>query len=114
LQLNGPTGVKITPSKSGKVLIILTGNAALTSNSTMYAQLYYNTSVAAAFNVAITGFTPLGTNTIVAVNTQNRAFSFSSVLTSLTIGATYYFDLGIYSDSSTATVDNISISIVEL
>jgi len=117
LQLNGALGgVKITPSKSGKILIILTGDAVLTGFGTtaMYAQLYYNTSVASGFGVVTTGFTSLGSETVVAVNTQKRAFSLSSVLPTLTIGTTYYFDLGIYSDANTATVFNISVTIVEL
>jgi hypothetical protein len=115
LQLNGTTGVTITPSKSGKVLVILTGDGiAPSGNSNVYSQLYFNTTYASAHGVATTGFTPLGSNTIVAYNNQDRAFSLSSVVTGLTIGQTYYFDLAIYSDANTASISRISVSIVEL
>jgi hypothetical protein len=118
LKLNGGLGdVAITPSKSGKILVIVTGDGAMSNNNiNMYAQIYYNTSAAPAHgsDPLSASFTPVGTRTIVAYNSQPRSFSLSSVVTGLSIGTTYYFDLAIYSDSSTATASNINVSIVEL
>jgi len=107
--------VSITPSRSGKILVIINGNGVLSgSGEQMYARLYYNTSVASGHDVPPTGFTQLGSEIVVATNTQNRAFTISSVVTGLTIDTTYYFDLAIYSSGNTATASSISVSIVEL
>ncbi len=111
--MNGTTGVTITPQRSGVVLIILTGNAKNSNPGDVYAQLFYNTTYATAHDVDTVGFTPLGTEMLVADN-NTRAFSLSSVVSGLTLGTTYYFDLAIRNTSTTATISNISISIVEL
>ena len=113
LRINGATGAPITPSKSGKVLVIISGNAV---GNDMYVQMYYRvTNPAAAHGDATTGFTALGTNTYVSNSGTVRSFSLNSVVTGLTIGLTYYFDLAIYSSSSnTVTASNITVSIVEL
>jgi hypothetical protein len=108
----------ITPMKSGNILLIICGNMRNTANNGgVSATLRYGTGSAPANAAALTG-TAAGSS--VASGSANAAavnypFSVQAVITGLTLSTAYWLDLGVAAVSSgTASVNNISISAIEL
>ncbi|MFN8210522.1 MAG: hypothetical protein U0T33_06100 [Bacteroidales bacterium] len=110
--------VSFTPSSSGKVMIIVSGDIDNnTSNSGGQTQIRYGTGSAPANGNALTGTTAGGLVKLTSVAAAgNRRYPFSSnAIVSLTPGTTYWFDLGVQAlTNGTASVNDLSISIVEL
>jgi hypothetical protein len=111
----------ITPHGSGVVLIIVTGNMANTVLSGGdQAQIYYGTGTAPSNGNAITG-TAAGSKiaTVMANNENQWYFSLNAIVggggTPLTVGTKYWIDVSLAeTGSSTASINNVTISAVEL
>jgi hypothetical protein len=107
----------ITPTNSGKVLIIVSG---ILRNNTatdgINVQMAYGTGAAPANGDAATGTTT--GNLLHGLNEPDfnyYPFSVQSVVTGLTVSTAYWIDLQFNAiTAGTATVQDISVSIVEL
>lgn len=111
------SGWAITPVSSGKVLVIITGEATTaTAASATTVGGRYGTSTAPTNNAAVTGtafgakadftFTPVGTG-------LKTPFAFNEII-SLTAGTAYWFDLALASAANAASVSNLAISALEV
>ncbi len=105
----------ITPTISGKVMITISGDMKNgTNNGNSVTHIRYGTGTAPTNGNALTG-TVAGAlvNMTAAATNQRVPFSCNAIVT-LTVGTTYWIDLGLKAASGTAFVQNISISVVEL
>jgi hypothetical protein len=107
--------VAFTPTKSGKVLMIVSGdvdNATINRGSTF--QIRYGTGSAPANGAALTGTTAGGLKNFFQNNASVRVpFSLNSAPT-LTVGTTYWLDISLASvTSGTSRVRNLTVSIIE-
>ena len=111
-------GASITPTSSGTVLLIISGYANNShANDGDVIQIYMGTGTSPANNSALAG-TARGsqvTATLQTANTQNVPFSLNAVVTGLTVGVTYWIDLGLASTANTGTaaVAGLSVSAIE-
>lgn len=108
----------ITPSRSGKVLIQVSGdifNATAIADGGK-AQIRWGTGSAPTNGAALTGTTAGGLVQYIAATTAEKApFSLNAVVTGLTLGTAVWIDLGLAAiTGGTATVNDISISAIEL
>jgi hypothetical protein len=105
-------GATITPAKTGKLLIVLSGRAVPTVAYGSSVDLTYGTGAAPANGAAETGTTICGTPT---APTGTGMFSLNYILTGLTVGTTYWIDPATAISGSTGTIylDNLSLSIIE-
>ena len=114
----------ITPTGSGKVLIIISGTiveaTGTAAGTGVQYQLSYGTSTAPANAAALTG-TQVGTvqkylnpTTVVAADVA-VPFSIQAVVTGLTVGTAYWIDLAAESITTASYVgfSNVSISVIE-
>lgn len=106
----------ITPTRSGKVLIIITGATAHASGSVNTTiQIRYGTGTAPANAAAATGTTAGAA--LVTSNSNGgspESFSVNAVVTGLTLSTAYWIDLGVAVASGTAVIKTVSISAVEV
>lgn len=111
----------ITPTQTGRVLAIISGNM---SNSTAAAgdgcktQIRFGTGAAPANGAALTG-TAVGNivSMLLERATASDPFPFSvqAIVTGLTIGTTYWFDLSEAAVAAgTGILTNLSVSLIEL
>ncbi|WP_257164698.1 hypothetical protein [Bradyrhizobium sp. SRS-191] len=106
---------KITPSASGRVMVSFNFVNANTGVFTNTAQIKYGTGTAPSNNVASTG-TSLGTQKAVyePVATASLPVSMSGyVLTGLTVGTQYWFDVLFGTGGGTATMTSVDCSLME-
>lgn len=115
----------ITPHGSGIVLIIITGNMAVSPTTdngfTVSAQIRYGTGTAPANAAALTG-TAVGGNikTLMANGNNQWFFSLNAIVggggTPLTVGTNYWIDAAVAAPTGTVTasINNVVISAVEL
>ena len=110
----------ITPVSTGKILIIISGDIA---NDTIAdgaaVQIRYGTGTAPANADALTGTAVGGlvssTNPNIALATLTIPFSLNAVVTGLTLGTAYWIDTGLKAiTGGTATISNVSISVIEV
>ncbi len=114
----------ITPNKSGKVVLMISGNlisSVTTAGDGILAQLSYGTGAAPGSNAALAG-TQVGnileyTNpaTVVAADVFTP-FSMQVVVTGLTLGTAYWYDLAAkaVANASHIGLANLSVSAFEL
>ena len=114
----------ITPTKSGKVLLIISGyftSSVTTAGDGILAQLSYGTGAAPANAAAVTG-TQVGAvleymnpATVVAADVASP-FSIQAVVTGLTLGTPYWLDLAAkaVANASHVGIANPSVTAVEL
>src|SRR5439155_2819066 len=107
----------ITPNRTGNVLIIISGdifNNTINDGGTV--QIRTGTGTAPINGAALTGTVRGGTPaTTAAVGSEKSPFSVNAVVTGLTLGTAVWLDLGVAAViGGTATVENISISAVEV
>ena len=107
----------ITPKATGKLTIIISGNI---TNSTAAdggkCQIRYGTGTAPTNGATATGTIAGGTPSLTATvgNSDTIPFSCQAIVTGLTVGTTYWVDLGLAANTGgTTSVANISISIQE-
>lgn len=118
----GLAGV-ITPSKSGKIMIIVSGNilaSGIGGGSGAKTQIRYGTGTAPTNGAALTG-TAIGNisqivnPTLALLAPGSGNFTCNAIVSGLTLGTTYWLDQSLARvTSGTATITNISISVVEL
>ena len=110
----------ITPVSTGKILIVISGDIA---NDTIAdgaaVQIRYGTGTAPANADALTGTAVGGlvssTNPDIALATLNVPFSLNAIVTGLTPGTAYWIDTGLKAiTGGTATISNVSISVIEV
>jgi hypothetical protein len=106
----------ITPTGSGKILIIISGDLMMSGGGDEgRVQIRYGTGSAPANGAAATG-TAAGALQRSNPGTGNDPipFSVNAVVTGLTPSTAYWVDLTLQSSSGTATIKDVSISIVEV
>jgi hypothetical protein len=108
----------ITPGFSGRVLIIISGDIGNPSaNAGGNLQIRYGTGGNPANGAALTGTAVGGQISEISNSGVNRMpFSCNAIVSGLTIGTTYWVDIGQanYNSSGTVTITSVSISIMEL
>lgn len=111
----------ITPHKSGKIQIIVSGNIANnTSGDGAQTQIRYGTGTAPTNGAALTGTTAGAlakiVNSLLALLVPGSGnFTCNAIVSGLTLGTTYWVDLSLARiTGGTATISGISISIIEL
>jgi hypothetical protein len=108
------TSWTLTPNRSGKVLVIISGNAANSSNGGFTWQIRYGTGAAPGNNVALAGSAGSGTATNIPSVGIAVPFSAQFVATGLTLGTPYWFDLALAGlGSGTVSVTNLTVSALE-
>ena len=116
---SGMAGVALsfTPTKSGKVLILMIGDVSHdTATGTGIVSVRYGTGSAPATNAALTG-TVGGTSINFSRPTGTVfkvPFTVGGYVTGLTINTAYWLDLGLTAGGGTATVADAIINVVEL
>lgn len=106
----------LTPVFSGRIRIIVNGRTSNTfATGSTSVQAYYNTGTAPANGDAVTGtLSGRGANNVDVLGSTAQAFAFTTVVTGLTIGATYWFDLALSSaGGGTASVAGLTVSTEE-
>jgi len=108
----------ITPTTTGKVLILISGDIANSSNNLgAQVRIRFGTGTAPANGAALTGTSAGGLQKDSSGNGANTKvpFSVNAVVTGLTTGTTYWIDLELNNGGGgTASVFDISISALEL
>lgn len=107
----------ITPVKSGKILIIISGDTDNSTNSRgTVIGLRVGTGTPPVNGSSLTGTSYGGLKNFFQNNSVVRSpFTLNSIVSSLTIGNTYWVDISLAAvTSGTARVRNISVSITEL
>lgn len=108
----------MTPVRSGNILIIISGDIANnTSGSGGAVQLYYGTGTAPLNGATVTGAAAGGLVGVsrVAANNAYVPFSVNAIVSGLTPFTAYWIDLSMIAiTGGTASITNLSVSIVEL
>ncbi|MET4803985.1 hypothetical protein [Bradyrhizobium sp. LB11.1] len=100
---------------SGRVKLEFIGNASNTNSVVQdFISRRYGTGTAPLNGVALTGFV-LGTtvNVYFATGGEGTTFANSGIITGLTPGTIYWFNLGLGGTSGPASVNNIDCSAME-
>jgi len=115
----------LTPNGSGIFMIIISGSVQNTAGNNgplnnSKLQIYYGSGTAPANGAAVTG-TAIGTQMKQQShnNTNQMAWSMSAIVSGLSVGTAYWFDIGLVDVTAPAptgpvNLSNISISVVEL
>ena len=109
--------VAFTPSGSGRVLVLVTGNLTNSSSSaSMVAGPRFGTGTAPVNGAAVTG-TRFGANADQpfgdALPTVGQGFAFAAVLTLIPATA-YWFDMALSTSTNTGTLNSPGVTIAEL
>jgi hypothetical protein len=107
----------ITPTRSGTILVMISGDATVINGATGKLQLAYGTGSAPANAAAATGTVAGGL--VVLKNTGSSSANFPwalhAIVAGLTVGTAYWLDVQATAvASNTITPENISISVVEI
>lgn len=108
---------KITPVYSGRVWVQIFGN--ITNNTSANSATYssrYGTGVAPGNNTVSSGIGAIQQNSVTLTyptGGQNLAFNSSGILTGLTTGTAYWFDLTYTASANTTTLSNINCVVME-
>jgi hypothetical protein len=108
----------ITPAKTGRVLVLFTGNQLSSSASDGAAsQIRFGTGSAPANGAALTGTTagnPVATNSVTGP-TQSNPFSNVALLSGLTLNTAYWIDLAVNAiTGGTATPQSLTFVAIEV
>jgi len=109
----------ITPSGSGVFMVIISGDLINSNkNDGAYAEITYGTGTAPSNGAALTGTKVGSTLHLSAAGATNGSnpFSCSAIVSGLTVGTKYWFDLHLASTTGTGTASaaNLTVSIYEL
>ena len=107
----------ITPSNSGKILVIIAADGHASANGNFSYQIAYGTGTAPSFFASLTG-TSAGSAVNLNVSGNNNInsrfpLSLNAVITGLSVGTAYWFDIALLNNASSALIENISFSIIE-
>jgi hypothetical protein len=106
---------KLTPNFSGRVRLSFNGAFGdTTANSSPIAQIRYGTGTAPANAAALTG-TTLGTSTISLITAASTfaAFTLDAIVSGLTPGTAYWFDLALTANLGTASIASVTFTAFE-
>ncbi|MEM3845051.1 MAG: hypothetical protein QXU98_05060 [Candidatus Parvarchaeota archaeon] len=110
-------GITYTPATTGRLLVIVTGEAANnTAGDGATVQLSYGTGTAPSNGAAATG-TAVGSLLTVTSNaaSQTVPFSLAYVISNLAVGNSFWFDLQVAAvTGGTASVSNLTVLIIEM
>lgn len=105
----------ITPTRTGKLLIIIGGHALNTNGGDLAKmQIRYGTGTAPSNGAALTGTAAGSQISAAQVTGSANAFSLNAIVSSLSISTAYWIDISLAASANTASVQNISISVVEI
>jgi hypothetical protein len=106
--------LSLTPTQSGVILLILSGNYANSSNSQIASvQFRYGTGTPPANGAANIG-TLVGTSSRIQSVTATTSFTSVVIVSGLTVGTSYWFDVGqTTAGSNTVTFSGLSASFLE-
>jgi hypothetical protein len=108
------SGCAFTPNRSGKALLIISGDAQNSGTGGFSYRIQYGTGAAPANATALTGSAASATSTNIPPAGIAVPFSTQGVVTGLTLGTAYWFDLGLAMIvSGTASVTNLTCSALE-
>lgn len=110
---------KLTPAHSGRVLVIAQGGMGSQTNAdNATIHLYYGTGSAPANAAALTGtiVTPAAVYTSPVSGGYYAPFCLATIITGLTIGTAYWFDIAVASNTGAATagITNTGITLLEI
>ncbi len=108
---------RITPRKSGRVLVTISGDSRNTTNvKGCIIQARYGTGASPANGSALTGTLKGYPITTVGASVQNReGFSRTLILTGLTVGTAIWFDVSLAANNSgTASIAGVEIVMVDI
>lgn len=105
-----------TPTATTRIIIVISGNMANSSGSaTSKAQIRYGTGAAPANGAALTGTAAGGLIIGAPIGATAQGFSLNAIVTGLTLNTAYWVDISLAANSSgTASVSNLSVSIMEV
>ena len=109
-------GTRLTPGSTGRILVIVTGDMVENATAqTATTQISYGTGTAPANGDAVTG-TQVGSELAwVSLTGQlTQTFALHTVITGLTVGTDYWFDLAGKSSAGTVQYTNANFLIVEI
>ncbi|MEM3846417.1 MAG: hypothetical protein QXV17_09625 [Candidatus Micrarchaeaceae archaeon] len=110
-------GVTYTTATTGRLLVIVTGEAANnTAGDGATVQLSYGTGTAPSNGAAATG-TAVGSKISVTSNaaSQTVPFALAYVISNLAVGNSFWFDLQVAAvTGGTASVSNLTVLIIEM
>ncbi len=107
----------ITPATTGRVLFMISGDVGnATITTTISIQLYEGTGTAPVNGAAITGSAIGGlVKFITAAAAQRAPFAVAAIVTGLTLGTPYWFDVSLADDTAgTSTIKNVSATAFEI
>jgi hypothetical protein len=112
-------GATITPNNSGTIMVIISGDATNSTNGNGGSiRIKYNSGVPPTNGSGTTGLTVGGiVNFNNPTNSSSTIFPFTlnAIIPALMVGTQYWVDLSLVAvGGGVATIDNVSISIVEL
>jgi len=106
----------LTPGATGRVMVMWSGDQ--TSNATAQThtmQMVYGTGAAPANNTAVSGTAIGGEVAWVSLTGQLRTpFSIAYLITGLTLGTTYYFDIACKSSAGNVALKNVNFLAFEV
>ncbi len=106
----------ITPATTGRVLFFISGDVQNTNSATTSTiQLYYGTGSAPANQAAITG-SAIGAalKASEAGAAQVLPFMVQAIVTGLTLGTAYWFDVSLAASANTSTIKDVSVTAFEI
>jgi len=106
----------ITPATTGRILFMITGDVGNTNNgATATIQLYEGTGTAPVNGAAITGSASGGAQKfITAAAAQKVPFGVVALVTGLTLGTAYWFDVSLAASAGTSTIKDVSVTAFEI
>ena len=111
------TGVHLTPTSTGRVLVIATGIFNTSGGVEVIHDLHYGTGTPPAQGANITSAAQLGATNTPTDTTSTIGYmgwALNGVALNLTIGQEYWFDVGFQVNTGTVTIFDVSLSAVEI
>lgn len=104
----------ITPTATGKILILISGDAQNTNGGDVSSmQIRYGTGTAPANAAALTGTTAGGLVKAAGIAAKGTPFSLNAIVSGLSVGTAYWVDISLTASANTSAAKDISISILE-
>ena len=111
------TGVHLTPTSTGRVLVIATGIFNTSGGVEVIHDIRYGTGASPAQGANISSASPLGATNTPTDTTSTIGYmgwALNGVALNLTVGQEYWFDVGFQVNTGTVTVFDVSLSAVEI
>ena len=111
-----PNACAITPTTTGRVLVLWSGDKVSNATAQLHTmQMLYGTGTAPANNTAVTGTVFGGEVAWTSLTGQLTVpFALVGLITGLTLGTSYYFDIACKSGAGTVALTNMSFVAIEI